>query len=138
MENQLKMLVVDDEIEIQKGIGRYFSFFEGIEIIFASSFNEAKEKFDLLRPPLCILDINLPDGNGLELVKMARKYSEANQVIIITGYSDLSRVISALELGAVDYLTKPLDMEVMKERVFEAANRYKRWYQLVKMELQSR
>jgi DNA-binding response OmpR family regulator len=84
------------------------------------------------------LDINLPDGNGLELVKMARKYSAVNQVIIITGYSDLSRVISALELGAVDYFTKPLDMEVMKERVFEAANRYKRWYRLVKMELQAK
>ncbi len=138
MKTQLKVLVVEDEIEIQKSIKHYFSFFEQIDIIFASSFLEAKQKIDSLHPPISIIDINLPDGNGLELIKIARKYSAANQVVIITGVSDLTRLIEALEFGAVEYLTKPLDMEFLKERVFEAVSRYKRWYKLIKMELQSK
>lgn len=135
MENKFKVLVVDDEIEIQKSISRYFSFFNDIETICASSFEEASKRLESEHPRISIIDISLPDGNGLDLIKLARKISAVNQVIIISGVSDLVRVIDALELGAIDFLTKPLEMEDLRMVVSEAVNRCKRWQGLFKNEL---
>ncbi|MBF0449617.1 MAG: response regulator [Candidatus Magnetomorum sp.] len=136
MNNKIKVLVVDDEVEIQKSIGRYFSFFDDVEMLFASTYEEAVESMEKCHPRMYILDINLPDGNGLKLVKIIKQHSPANQVIMITGASDLNRVFEALESGANDYLTKPLDMAILRSIVSEAVERFQRWYDLIKLELQ--
>jgi len=136
MKKKIKVLVVDDEIEIQKSIGRYFSFFDDVEMLFASTYDEAVDVMEKQHPRMYILDINLPDGNGLKLVKIIKQHSPANQVIMITGASDLNRVFEALESGANDYLTKPLDMAILRSVVSEAVERFQRWYDLIKLELQ--
>jgi two-component system response regulator PilR (NtrC family) len=136
MSNKIKVLVVDDEVEIQKSIGRYFSFFDDVQMLFASTYEEAIEVMEKHHPRMYILDINLPDGNGLKLVKIIKQHSPANQVIMITGASDLNRVFEALESGANDYLTKPLDMAILRSIVSEAVERFQRWYDLIKLELQ--
>jgi len=136
MNNKIQILVVDDEKEILKSIERYFSFFDDVEMLFASTFEEALEVMEKYHPRMYILDINLPDGNGLKLVKNIKQHSPANQVIMITGASDLSRVFEALEAGANDYLTKPLDMSILRSLVSEAVERFRRWYDLIKLELQ--
>jgi two-component system response regulator PilR (NtrC family) len=136
MSNKIHILVVDDEKEILKSIERYFSFFDDVEMLFASTYEQAIETMEKYHPRMYILDINLPDGNGLKLVKIIKQHSAANQVIMITGASDLSRVFEALESGANDYLTKPLDMAILRSIVSEAVERFKRWYDLIKLELQ--
>jgi len=136
MSNKIQILVVDDEKEILKSIERYFSFFDDVDMLFASTYEQAIEIMEKDHPRMYILDINLPDGNGLKLVKIIKKHSAANQVIMITGASDLSRVFEALESGANDYLTKPLDMAVLRSIVSEAVERFQRWYDLIKLELQ--
>jgi two-component system response regulator PilR (NtrC family) len=136
MSNKIQILVVDDEKEILKSIERYFSFFDDVEMLFASTYEQAIEIMEKFHPRMYILDINLPDGNGLKLVKIVKQHSAANQVIMITGASDLSRVFEALESGANDYLTKPLDMAILRSLVSEAVERFQRWYDLIKLELQ--
>jgi two-component system response regulator PilR (NtrC family) len=136
MSKKIQILVVDDEKEILKSIERYFSFFDDVEMLFASTYEQAIEIMEKEHPRMYILDINLPDGNGLKLVKIIKQHSAANQVIMITGASDLSRVFEALESGANDYLTKPLDMSVLRSIVSEAVERFQRWYDLIKLELQ--
>jgi len=136
MSNKIQILVVDDEKEILKSIERYFSFFDDVEMLFASTYEQAIEIMEKYHPRMYILDINLPDGNGLKLVKIVKQHSAANQVIMITGASDLSRVFEALESGANDYLTKPLDMAILRSLVSEAVERFQRWYDLIKLELQ--
>jgi two-component system response regulator PilR (NtrC family) len=136
MSNKIQILVVDDEKEILKSIERYFSFFDDVEMLFASTYEQAIERMEKYHPRMYILDINLPDGNGLKLVKIIKQHSAANQVIMITGASDLSRVFEALESGANDYLTKPLDMAILRSIVSEAVERFQRWYDLIKLELQ--
>jgi len=136
MSNKIQVLVVDDEKEILKSIERYFSFFDDVEMLFASTYEKAIEIMEQHHPRMYILDINLPDGNGLKLVKIIKQHSAANQVIMITGASDLNRVFEALESGANDYLTKPLDMAVLRSIVSEAVERFQRWYDLIKLELQ--
>jgi len=136
MSNKIQILVVDDEKEILKSIERYFSFFDDVEMLFASTYEQAIDLMEKYHPRMYILDINLPDGNGLKLVKIIKQHSAANQVIMITGASDLSRVFEALESGANDYLTKPLDMAILRSIVSEAVERFQRWYDLIKLELQ--
>ena len=136
MNNKIQILVVDDEKEILKSIERYFSFFYDVDMLFASTYEEAFEVMEKHHPRMYILDINLPDGNGLKLVKIIKQHSPANQVIMITGASDLDRVFEALESGANDYLTKPLDMAILRSIVSEAVERFQRWYDLIRLELQ--
>ena len=135
MSSIIKVLIVDDEEEILKTTERYLSFFEGIELLTASSFEAAKEIISRDEPRVVITDVNLGDGNGLELVKLAHKYTNATQVIVITGASSTTRVVDALELGAIDYIRKPLDMEELKQRLDEACERYRRWQKLFVTEL---
>jgi len=136
MSNKIQILVVDDEKEILKSIERYFSFFDDVDMLFASTYEEAIEIMEKHHPRMYILDINLPDGNGLKMVKTIKQHSPANQVIMITGASDLDRVFEALESGANDYLTKPLDMAILRSIVSEAVERFQRWYDLIRLELQ--
>jgi len=138
------LLLIDKGLQKQSGkdglktIERYLSFFEGIELYSASSFASAKATIEEEEPRIIITDVNLGDGSGLELVKLARQYTNANQVIVITGASDTTRVIDALELGAVDYIKKPLDMEELKLRLDEACQRCARWEKLLIEELRKK
>jgi len=133
---KLLTLIVEDEKEICKSIKRYFSFYDDVEMLFANTYAEALEKIENYHPRMYILDVNLPDGNGLELIKIIKQTSPANQVIVITGASDLSKVFEALDVGANDYLTKPIDMEILRNIISQANERFNRWYDLIKLELQ--
>jgi len=135
MGNFVKVLIVDDEEEILRTIERYFSFFEGIALTTADSFEAAKQAIDDESPNVVITDVNLGDGNGLDLISIAQKYTKSTQVIVVTGASDTERVVDALELGAVDYIKKPLDMEELKQRLDEACERYRRWHKAFTSEL---
>jgi len=135
MGNIVKVLIVDDEEEILRTIERYFSFFEGITLTTANSFEAAKQAINNESPNIVITDVNLGDGNGLDLIAIAQKYTKSTQVIVVTGASDTERVVDALELGAVDYIKKPLDLEELKQRLDEACERYRRWHKAFTSEL---
>lgn len=131
---KLRIMVVDDELEIQKMIGRYLAFqpeFADTDILYASSFNDAMEKLESLSPLVVLQDINLPDGNGLQFIKQAKRKYPVIQFIVITGASDLDRVMEALSFGAVDYIKKPLDLETLGVVVREAKQRCDRWGDLL-------
>ena len=137
MEEKIKVLLVDDEPEILKIVGNYFSFFDNVEIVLASGYFEAEKLIGSESPRIMITDVNLPDGNGLELVRRLRKASIANQAIVITGENDLNLVLDAMDVGAIDYLKKPFDLETLKTVVFEAVNRYRRWYDVIRLEIKA-
>jgi len=64
-----------------------------------------------------VLDLALPDGNGIPLVQALRRKSRDTPVLVLTGNTDRSAVVMALDAGADDYLTKPVDFEVFKARI---------------------
>jgi DNA-binding response OmpR family regulator len=64
-----------------------------------------------------VLDLVLPDGNGIPLVQALRRKSMDTPVIVLTGNTDKSAVVMALDAGADDYLTKPIDFDVFKARI---------------------
>src|SRR3954462_12805114 len=77
----------------------------------AGSVREALDRFPGFSPDLAITDLRLPDGNGLELLKKWRLEQPDLPVILITAHGAVDSAITALRLGAFDYLQKPFDMK---------------------------
>ncbi|HIJ85178.1 MAG: response regulator receiver protein [Magnetococcales bacterium] len=131
---KLKIMTVDDEPEIIKSIERFLRFqpqFTDVDFISAQSFDEALEKLENQSPAIVFQDINLPDGNGLQFIKQAKKKYPMIQFIVITGASDLDRAMEALSFGAVDYVKKPLSMDLLGKIATEARERCDRWGELL-------
>lgn len=116
-----RILVVDDEKLITWPLAVMLKE-EGYEVDTAASGNEALKKFDSFDPELVILDISLPDLNGLELLKRFKAANEDVYVVIVTGNSYADSAVQALRDGADDYLGKPLNLDAIKlvvNRAFE-------------------
>ena len=135
MKETIKTLVVDDELQIVKAIERYMTFYDKIELFTASNYEEALEIIRREEPRIIITDVDLNGNNGLKLIAEGKKYTNATQVIIITGGNNTTLVVDALELGAVDYIRKPLNVEELKDRVEEACDRVQRWEEAFRFEL---
>jgi two-component system, OmpR family, KDP operon response regulator KdpE len=105
----LKVLVVDDEPPIRKLLRMGLST-QGYEILEASN---GKASLDLLsqNPDLVILDLGLPDMQGLELLRMIRARNEAVPIVVLSSRGDEVGKVQALDLGADDYITKPFGMD---------------------------
>ncbi len=116
----IRVLVVDDEDLLAWGIDTELSSL-GAEILRAGSIREALERLPAFAPDLVISDLRLPDGNGLELMKKWRLERPEMPVILITAHGAIDSAITALRLGAFDYLQKPFDMKDLIAAVHRAA-----------------
>jgi two-component system KDP operon response regulator KdpE len=111
----LKVLVVDDEPPIRRllrmGLGT-----QGYQTIDAPN---AKAALDLLgeTPDLVILDLGLPDMQGLELLRQIRKQREDLPIVVLSSRGDEAAKVEALDLGADDYVTKPFGMDELLARM---------------------
>ena len=111
----LKVLVVDDEPPIRKLLRMGLST-QGYEILEASN---GKTSLELLtqNPDLVILDLGLPDMQGLELLRMMRARNEAVPIVVLSSRGDEVGKVQALDLGADDYITKPFGMDELLARM---------------------
>ena len=111
----LKILVIDDEPPIRKllrmGLGT-----QGYQTIDAPN---AKAALDLMaeKPDLVILDLGLPDMQGLELLRMIRVRNEHVPIVVLSSRGDEAGKVQALDLGADDYVTKPFGMDELLARM---------------------
>ena len=111
----LKVLVVDDEPPIRKLLRMGLST-QGYEILEAPN---GKASLELLaqNPDLVILDLGLPDMQGLELLRMMRARNEAVPIVVLSSRGDEVGKVQALDLGADDYITKPFGMDELLARM---------------------
>lgn len=108
----LHALLVDDDAGFTPAAAELIRQ-EGFEVDIASSLSEAHERLRSRRPHLVLVDLVLPDGSGLDLVRdMAQ--SPATKIVLITGHASVASAIEALRTRALDYLTKPLDLEHLR------------------------
>jgi two-component system KDP operon response regulator KdpE len=111
----LKVLVVDDEPPIRKllrlGLGT-----QGYEILDAPSGKAALELI-AQKPDLVILDLGLPDIEGLELLRQIRQRSEGVPIVVLSSRGEEAAKVQALDLGADDYVTKPFGMDELLARI---------------------
>jgi len=112
----MKILLVEDHAELAKSIVSYFSQEHYICEV-AASFDRAREKLESFRYDVVLLDIMLPDGNGLDLLKLLRKNKIESSVIIISAHNALDFKLTGLSEGADDYITKPFPLPELHARI---------------------
>jgi DNA-binding NtrC family response regulator len=101
------LLLVDDDADVLRSVGDYFAKI-GYEVYRAATGGEGLEAYDRLRPDVVVLDLHLPDMSGLEVLERLRASGAA--VILMTGQGDIETAVRAMQLGAENFLTKPVDM----------------------------
>src|SRR5437868_9464406 len=101
------VLLIDDDADVLRAVGDYFDRI-GYEVGRAETASAGLEAFDRLRPDVVILDLHLPDVGGLEVLERLR--SQGGSVILLTGQGDIQTAVRAMQLGAENFLTKPVDM----------------------------
>ncbi|HRH51160.1 MAG TPA: response regulator transcription factor [Panacibacter sp.] len=112
----MKLLVIEDEKALAQSICDYLGN-ENFICEPAYDFNTAIEKISLYDYACIILDITLPGGNGLEILKELKKANKADGVLIISAKNALDDKVSGLKAGADDYLTKPFHLSELGARV---------------------
>jgi len=111
----LRVLVVDDEPPIRKLLRMGLSA-EGYQVIDAPSGKAALELISQ-KPDLIILDLGLPDIQGLELLRTMRERNEGVPIVVLSSRSDEPAKVQALDFGADDYVTKPFGMKELLARI---------------------
>lgn len=106
-----KLLIVDDEVRIRTGLSNLIEWeVYGIEISgLAEDGMKAYLNIKTEHPDIVLVDINMPNMNGLELIELCTHLEQPPRFIILSGYDDFEYVRKAIQFGAVDYLLKPID-----------------------------
>lgn len=86
---------------------------EGFTLQATDSLAQARQQLEQLQPSLVITDLRLPDGHGMQLVEQIMKLDESKRpsIIVITAFGSVRQAVEALQAGADDFLTKPLDLD---------------------------
>jgi len=107
-EHRPRLLVVDDEHTVRSLIQR-FTEAEGFEVITRTGGHALLAELRTLKPDVALLDKNMPEIGGLDILRAIREIDPECQVILMTGEATIESAIEAVKLGALDYLRKPLD-----------------------------
>mgnify|MGYP000031648675 CR=1 FL=1 len=114
-----RALIIDDEPDIRELL-EITLIRMGIDTNSAASVTEAKEKLAEQDFQLCLTDMNLPDGNGIDLVAFMQQHYPKTPVAMITAYGNVETAISALKAGAFDFISKPVDLTHLRNLVSTA------------------
>ncbi len=112
----MKILLIEDEPELQKSIKQYLEI-EGNVIELASDFKEAEYKIALYDYDCILVDITLPKGSGLDLIKDIKLKKNKAGIIIISARDSVDDKIFGLDIGADDYLPKPFHLPELNSRI---------------------
>ena len=109
-------LIVDDEPDIRELLDITLSRM-GINTVSAENITQAKELLDKQSFDLCLTDMRLPDGNGIELIKYIQENISSLPIAMITAHGNMEYAIEALKSGAFDFVSKPVDLNILRNLV---------------------
>jgi len=112
----MKLLLLEDDPILSETLQLFLSK-EGYNVDTALSIEEAEELTFKHRYDLYLLDINLPEGNGLDLLQSLRHAEDATPTIFITALTDINSMAEGFKLGAIDYIKKPFDPQELLIRI---------------------
>ncbi len=112
-----RVLVVDDEPNARELLAE-FLMGKGYEVLTASEGEEALRKVKEDRPHLILLDVRLPKMSGLEVLRRVREIDHEVGVIMVTAVNEEETGNQALQMGAFDYITKPLDFQYLERTLW--------------------
>ncbi|MFV0477105.1 MAG: sigma-54-dependent transcriptional regulator [Parahaliea sp.] len=113
------VLIVDDEPDIRELLDITLSRM-GLSTCTAASLGEAQTQVQTIKPDLCLTDMRLPDGNGITLVEYIQQHFPDIPVAMITAHGSVEAAIAALKAGAFDFISKPIELERLRNLVSSA------------------
>lgn len=120
----MKILIIEDEVQLSKIISEFLINQKYI-CEQAMNFKNAKSKLSIYIYDIILLDISLPDGNGLKLIETIKKYNSEAGIIIISAKNSIDDKITGLDLGSDDYMTKPFELSELNSRIKSLLRRKK-------------
>lgn len=108
-----RILVVDDEINVIRLLQKFLAS-KNYAVCTAVDGRTAVEKVRELKPQIVLLDILMPGMNGMDTLKEIKKFEPDTVVIMVTAVSDEELAKSSLEMGAFDYITKPINLDYLE------------------------
>ncbi len=119
----MKILIVEDQLPLLRQISKLMEA-EGYVCETSNTFQSARDKIGVHNYDLLVVDVNLPGGSGLELIRYVKKEQPKTAVIVISARDSLANKVEGLDLGADDYITKPFEMAELLARVKSVLRRY--------------
>ncbi|UUZ80181.1 response regulator [Paenibacillus sp. P26] len=112
----IEVLIVEDDVKIAEINRRFVEKIPGFQVIgIATDEVQAKERLEILKPDLVLLDIYFPNSSGLEMLQYIRDHHRDTDVIMITAAKEVDAVREAVRAGAFDYIMKPLVFNRLQE-----------------------
>lgn len=114
-----KVLLIDDEVEFLDALSERMTL-RGMNVSTAETAENAVAAIDSSEYDAIVLDLQMPDMNGIEMLKVIKKSHPDMQVILLTGQATLEAGIQAMKLGAMDFMEKPADIDTLTEKIKKA------------------
>ncbi|MGG7517687.1 response regulator transcription factor [Allorhizobium undicola] len=119
----MRILLVEDDELLGDAVRTHLAR-QGHAVDWAQSLEEAEAHLQAVAFNLILLDLRLPDGHGLDVLKSLRNGRDVTPVIILTAHDQVSERIAGLNAGADDYLVKPVDLDELQARLHAVSRRY--------------
>ena len=116
---EFNVLVVDDEDEFREVIMKRLAK-RGLQVDGAEGGRKALEILEHSRTDVVLLDVKMPDMDGIETLRRIRNLKPLVEVILLTGHASVDSGIEGMKLGAFDYLMKPIELEPLLEKLADA------------------
>ena len=119
MSDSEKVLIIDDEQEFTQALAERMTI-RGMTVSTASSAIEGLQSVEEKSFDVVVLDLQMPEMDGLETLKLLKKKRPEIQVILLTGHATVEKGIEAMKLGAMDLIEKPADLTTLTEKIKKA------------------
>ncbi|WP_272700278.1 response regulator [Desulfovibrio sp. Fe33] len=114
-----KVLLIDDEVEFLEALSERMEI-RGMDVTTADNADNAVNAIKSGDYDAIVLDLQMPDMNGIEMLKVIKKGNPDMQVILLTGQATLEAGIQAMKLGAMDFMEKPADIDALTDKIKKA------------------
>ena len=115
----IRVMIVDDEVEFLETLTKRMKK-RKVDVIDVNSGEEALSALDRNQIDVVLLDVRMPDMDGIEALKEIKRRHPLTEVIMLTGHASLEVAVEGMELGAFDYLMKPVDIDDLLYRIEDA------------------
>ena len=129
---KMKIMLVDDEKRFLETTRKLLAR-KGLEILTANSGRQALDILQGKRVHIVVLDVKMPDMDGIETLKAIKKHHPMVEVIMLTGHATVESAIDGLKSGATDYLMKPTGIDELIEKAQEAFDKRMRLEEKIRM-----
>jgi len=115
------LLIVDDDHAFLQRLARAMET-RGYEVKTAETVKDGLAEVDAAAPDFAVVDMRLADGNGLDVISALKQRRPEARAIILTGYGNIATAVTAVKIGAIDYLAKPADADEIHRALMAAAD----------------